>query len=92
MQIDDTHGQKVYGTATNIAGESLAPLEGTSDVTLRIVAPQFGTGKYFVNVSLLDEYSRHLHDRPQAVSFNVVAPANATGSIWADAQFTVTSA
>lgn len=91
VQIDDTHGQKVYGTATNIAGTVLEPLVGTTHVSLRIVAPQFGTGKYFVNVSLLDEYGRHLHDRPQAVSFNVVAPPNATGSIWAASQFTAES-
>jgi ABC-2 type transport system ATP-binding protein len=91
VQIDDTHGQKVYGTATNIADTPLEPLDGTTSVALRITAPQFGTGKYFVNVSLLDEYSRHLHDRPQAVSFNVVAPANATGSIWAASRFTTDS-
>lgn len=89
VQIDNVHGNKVIGTGNNITRETLPPLEGEVQVTLRVISPQFATGKYFVNVSLLDSTGRHLHDRPQIASFNAVAPSNATGVVWAETSFSL---
>lgn len=84
VQIDNAHGQKVYGTASDILGDGLPPLDGRTEVQLTVRAPMFGTGMYFVNVSLLDYAGRHLHDRPQVASFKVEAPASSTGVLSAE--------
>jgi len=87
IQIDNAMGQKVYGARTDTSGLSLGALHGRRTIRLRLHQPMFGGGKYFVNVSLMDYANRHLHDMPQAISFNVVDHADATGSIYAKPEF-----
>lgn len=87
IQIDNAMGQKVYGARTDTSGMELGRLEGRRTIALRVHAPSFGTGKYYVNVSLMDHAGRHLHDVPQAIDFNVEAEADATGSLYAKPEF-----
>lgn len=91
IQIDNAMGQKVYGTGTDRTGTELAPLHGETAVELTLPTVPFGGGKYFVNVSLMDDAGRHLHDWPQACSFNVVEHHDATGSVYVPPSFRVVS-
>jgi ABC-2 type transport system ATP-binding protein len=87
IQIDNVHGQKVYGSTTRETKTPLEPLVGERTVTMRVHQAMFGAGKYFVNVSLMDMAGRHLFDMPQAVSFNVVADDESSGSLYAVSTF-----
>jgi ABC-2 type transport system ATP-binding protein len=49
-----------------------------------IKAAQFGSGKYFVNASLMDSAGRHLSDLPQACSFDVPYYELAAGMLHAE--------
>jgi ABC-2 type transport system ATP-binding protein len=71
IQIDTPQGQAVYGTTTKRLDVDLPVLVGRQTLEFRISNVQFGAGKYFVNASLMDSAGRHLHDLPQACSFNV---------------------
>ncbi|WP_245861712.1 ABC transporter ATP-binding protein [Compostimonas suwonensis] len=87
IQIDNVSGQSVYGTTTRRVGMRLAPLKGERTVTLTLKNPMFGGGKYFVNVSLMDYAGRHLHDFPQACTFNVTTQELAAGTLYAEPSF-----
>lgn len=82
IQIDNTLGQPVYGTTSRKLGYSLLPGEGPREVALTLIDTRFGTGKYFVNISILDFAGRHVEDFPQACSFNVASNPLATGMIY----------
>ncbi len=70
IQIDGSLGQIVYGTTTKRMGIPLTPLEGRRHVRFTLLDTRFGPGKYFVNVSLMDNAGRHVHDAPQAATFD----------------------
>ncbi|MGX5680786.1 ABC transporter ATP-binding protein [Schumannella luteola] len=70
LQIDSTNGLPVWGTSTKQMGAPLPALDGSTTVRFTLTDTQFGPGKYFVNLSLMDSSGVHLHDWPQATSFN----------------------
>lgn len=88
IQVDNEHGQKVFGSSNREVGVGFGQLVGTRSYTARIRDTRFGPGKYFVNVSILDHAGRHLADRPQAVSFNGTPSPYGSGSVYAEAEFT----
>lgn len=83
IQIDSALGQPVYGTASTRIGLELPPLRSSCTVDFVIKNVNFGTGKYFVNVSLMSEAGVHLSDRPQIASFDVPYYEKATGIVFA---------
>ncbi len=87
IQIDTPTGQAVYGTTTKRLGVSMPPLHGSRTVEFTLREAMFGAGKYFVNVSLMDFAGRHLHDAPQACSFNVPYYQLAVGTVHAVPEF-----
>ncbi len=84
VQIDNTMGQPVYGTTTKRAGLELSPLHELRTVRFTIKDVRFGTGKYFVNASLMDLAGRHIHDLPQVASFDVPYYGLAVGAVHAE--------
>ncbi|PSL38787.1 ABC-2 type transport system ATP-binding protein [Labedella gwakjiensis] len=87
IQIDNEMGQVVYGTTSKRVGERFSPLTGERTVRLVLDDVRFGTGKYFINASLMDMAGRHLHDFPQATSFNVAYTPLAVGVTYAEPSF-----
>jgi ABC-2 type transport system ATP-binding protein len=83
IQIDNTMGLPVYGTTSARVGVNLARLKGRRTVEIVLRDTRFGTGKYFVNASLLDSSGRHLADMPQACSFDVADYPLAAGALYA---------
>lgn len=89
IQIDNHLGQVVYGTTTKRAGVSLPAVTGPQTIELRLKQPQFGAGKYFVNVSLMDPAGRHFADLPQGTTFDVAQTPLAAGMMYAEPAFSV---
>jgi len=87
LQIDNSMGQIVYGTTSKRLGVHLTPLHGDREVEFILRDVRFGPGKYFANISLMDSSGRHLHDLPQATSFNVPDYKLAVGTIHAEPEF-----
>lgn len=83
VQIDNALGQVVYGTTSKRVGLSLDRLSGRRTVELVLHDVNLGTGKYFINASLMDTAGRHLHDFPQAASFDAPGYDLAVGTIFA---------
>jgi ABC-2 type transport system ATP-binding protein len=79
IQIDDTLGSAVYGTTNVRAGVVIPPFDGKRRFTFLLSDCRFGAGKYFVNVSIMDEAGRHLDDARQAASFDAPAFPAAAG-------------
>jgi ABC-2 type transport system ATP-binding protein len=80
IQIDSSSGQVVFGTSSKLMGHELEPFVGTRTLQFTLEDVRLGTGKYFVNISMLDKSGRHLADAPQAVDFDVVHYPRATGT------------
>lgn len=89
LQIDNTLGQVAYGTTTKRMGLELTQLTGARTVEFRLKDTQFGSGKYFVNISLIDSAGRHFADLPQACSFDVANNPLAVGMTYAEPTFAV---
>lgn len=70
VQIDNASGQVAYGTTTVRIGVDLGELRGRRRLRFRLADTRFGPGKYFVNVSLMTQGGIHVHDWPQAASFD----------------------
>ncbi|WP_223694585.1 ABC transporter ATP-binding protein [Leifsonia poae] len=87
VQIDNALGQPVYGTTTKRLKMHLPRLTKTRLLRLTLKDVRFGTGKYFVNVSLMDNAGRHIHDLPQACSFDVPYYEYAVGMVYAEPAF-----
>jgi ABC-2 type transport system ATP-binding protein len=87
VQIDSTQGQPVYGTTTRLLGKTLKPVKGPRRVQLTLRDTRFGTGKYFVNISILHPSGRHIADFPQACSFDVAYNPLAVGTTYALPEF-----
>ncbi len=87
VQIDNASGQLVYGTTTRRVGMTLPPLDGERQVRLTLADTRFGPGKYFVSVSIMNSLGVHLHDLPQATSFDAVDYRLAVGTVNAQPTF-----
>lgn len=87
IQIDNTLGQVAYGTTTKRLGMQLGYFKGRRHVRYTLKDTHFGTGKYFVNVSLMDSSGRHFADLPQACSFDVADTPLAVGTTYAVPDF-----
>lgn len=87
IQIDTPSGQATFGTTTKRLGVKLPTLIGSRTVTFILRNVGFGAGKYFVNVSLMDDAGSHLHDLPQACSFDVPYYNLAVGTVHAVPEF-----
>ncbi|SMG12398.1 ABC transporter ATP-binding protein [Agreia pratensis] len=83
VQIDSVLGQAVYGTTTKRMKMSLPRLKDARTIEFTIRDVHFGSGKYFVNVSLMAHDGTHLHDRPQIASFDVPYYDLAAGTLFA---------
>ncbi|KQM60565.1 hypothetical protein ASE64_02490 [Agreia sp. Leaf210] len=83
IQIDTSMGQAVYGTSTNRLGIQLLPLRESRTVEFTVKNVAFGSGKYFINASLIDASHSHLADKPQAASFDVPFFDLAGGTLFA---------
>ena len=81
IQVDNTLGQKVFGTDTRRLGLEMPPLRGVARLEFIVESTTLGSGKYFVNTSLMDSAGRHLHDTPQATSFNMENYERMTGMV-----------
>jgi ABC-2 type transport system ATP-binding protein len=84
VQVNNAGGQVVFGTTTGIMGVTLPPLHGRRKLRIRIADTAFGTGKYFINVSMMDSAGRHLHDLPECDSFEVPPFDHAVGTVFAE--------
>jgi len=84
IQIDNTMGQAVYGTTTKRIGLRLPTLREERTVRFTFKDVRFGTGKYFLNASLMDFAGRHIHDLPQVTSFDVPYYEYAVGAVYAE--------
>jgi ABC-2 type transport system ATP-binding protein len=71
IRIDNAEGHVVYGTSNYSLGIDFEPFEGRRTVEFLLKDIHLGTGKYFVNVSMMDTAYHHLVDWPQACSFDV---------------------
>jgi ABC-2 type transport system ATP-binding protein len=87
IQIDNTLGQVAYGTTTKRLGQKLGYFKGRRRVQYTLRDTHFGTGKYFVNVSLMDSTGRHFADFAQAASFDVADTPLAVGTTYAVPDF-----
>lgn len=87
VQIDNSLGQVVYGTTTRRLGLTLPPINGRRTVKFVLHDTRFGTGKYFVNVSLMEHSGRHVFDLPQACSFDAAGDDLAVGASYARPAF-----
>lgn len=89
VQIDNTLGTPIFGTTSGRLGAALDLAAGAHRVAFDLRDTRFGAGKYFVNISLIDEAGRHLDDAPQAASF-VAAPFElAVGPLYIEPVFRV---
>lgn len=88
IQIDNALGQVVLGTSSKNVKVKLGRIDG-DPVKVRLVLEdvRLGSGKYFVNVSIMNESGQHLVDRPQATSFDVLAPELSYGMLSAKPAF-----
>lgn len=89
IQIDGAMGQAVLGTTTTRLSHPVEPIDGECRLEFTFENTQFGEGKFFVNVSIMDQDGTHLVDVPQACSFNTRAPETSSGLLFA--QPTITS-
>jgi ABC-2 type transport system ATP-binding protein len=88
IQVDTVMGTAIYGTANDRVGVVQPGVVGSRRVEFVLRDVRFGSGKYFVNVSILDEAGRHLDDARQALSFTVAEDARAVGSVHIVPEFT----
>jgi ABC-2 type transport system ATP-binding protein len=82
IQMDNASGQVVYGTSSRLMGIDLPRFEGTYRLQFTLKNVQLGTGKYFINVSMLDDSGRHLADAPQDAAFDVLYYPRAVGTAY----------
>jgi len=89
IQIDNVHGQAVYATTTKRLGATLSPFIGTVHARLALTDAEFGGGRYFVNVSIMNSAGSHLVDLPGACTFMAVDRPHSVGSATALPSITV---
>ncbi|GGI36982.1 hypothetical protein GCM10010988_11670 [Cnuibacter physcomitrellae] len=81
LQIDNVMGQVAYGTGSARLDAQLSPLGRRRTVEFTLTDVNFGSGKYFVNATLVDLDRRHLHELPQAASFEVPHDELSVGAV-----------
>lgn len=81
IQIDNVMGLRVFGAANDLIDLALSPVHERASFRFSIEETRFGEGKYFVNVSVMDQSGRHIQDAAQSTSFNVIAPSTSRGVI-----------
>lgn len=79
IHIDTGLGQRVFATDTDRLKVAAAPVTGPAAVRFVLRDVNLGEGKYFVNAALIDAAGRHIHDLPQAASFNISDDPRTTG-------------
>jgi len=87
IQVNNELGQVVYATTTKRMAATLTPLSGTATGRFLLADTRFGPGKYFINASLMTLEGIHLHDLPQACSFDAADYDLAVGMMHAMPQF-----
>lgn len=87
VQIDNEHGQLIFGTGTDHAPADPGTLVGRRRVFINLPGLMLGGGKYFVSVVLLDEVGRQLAARSQACSFNVRTDGTTFGTLYSRPTF-----
>lgn len=87
--IDSSRGQVAYSTTTRLLGVDLEPFTGTRRVRFRLEDCQFGPGKYFVHISVIDEIGVHLYDWPQAISFDMHDYRTSFGTVHIEPRFEI---
>ncbi|NQX36774.1 ABC transporter ATP-binding protein [Herbiconiux sp. VKM Ac-2851] len=92
IQIDNVQGVPVYGTASPRTRLDLGTLREPTTVEFVLHDVQFGTGKYFINSTLMNRERAHVHDVPQAVSFDVPYYDLAVGILHAQPEIRVVGA
>ncbi|WP_144714068.1 polysaccharide ABC transporter ATP-binding protein [Curtobacterium pusillum] len=83
LQINSSAGQVVYGVTNTTLGLDLGRLEGRRRFRFVVRDVRFGSGKYFINVSLIDSAGRHVHDLPECDAFDVPFYPRAVGTVHA---------
>ena len=91
IQIDSVRGTAVWGTSSKRLGSVLPDAPGVTTMRFVLTNSQFGAGKYFLNVSIIDASGVHLHDWTQAASFDVADIAEAYGVVNTIPTFEITS-
>lgn len=92
IQIDNVQGVPVWGTSSMRTGPTLGRLREPQTIEFVVRNAPFGTGKYFINSTLMNDEKVHLHDVPQAVSFDVPYYDLAVGIIHAEPEIRVVGA
>jgi ABC-2 type transport system ATP-binding protein len=83
LQINSSAGQVVYGVTNTTLGIDLGLLHGRRRFKFIVRDVRFGSGKYFINVSLIDSAGRHVHDLPECDAFDVPFYPRAVGTVYA---------
>ena len=86
MQINNVHGQPVFGVGSDLLGAQFPPIRGRQRISISLDTPMFGAGKYFVDASVIAVDGSHLTDSPQAASFDVAADNVSRGPLFVHAQ------
>ncbi|NYF15849.1 ABC-2 type transport system ATP-binding protein [Microbacterium sp. AK009] len=87
LQIDTVMGTAVYGTTNARMGVHPPAVIGRRRVEFLLRNARFGEGKYFINISLMDNAGRHLDDARQVCSFNAAEFPLAAGSLYMEPEF-----
>lgn len=87
LQIDTVMGTAVYGTTNARMGVHPPAVVGRRRVEFLLRNARFGEGKYFINISLMDNAGRHLDDARQVCSFNAAEFPLAAGSLYMEPEF-----
>ncbi|MDN4639295.1 ABC transporter ATP-binding protein [Agreia sp. PsM10] len=83
VQVNSSLGHVVFGTNNERLGMNLGYLKDERTIEFVVPDVSFGSGKYFVNISLMDEAHVHVIDKAQAASFDVPYFEAATGVVFA---------
>lgn len=83
IQIENSMGQAVYTTSSDYLGYPLSRFDGSASVIFTLSNTSFGEGRYFINVSVLDDTGQHLFDDAQAATFYATTPRHSIGAVYA---------
>lgn len=82
IQIDSVLGAALYGTTNHRLGVEFPSEVGVQTVEYVLRDVRLGEGKYFLNVSLMDDAGRHLDDARQVCSFNAAPFPESAGPLY----------
>ena len=87
--INNTKGQEVWGTTTKRLEIPLPDLIGEHTLRFIVRDAHFGPGKFFVNMSIMNEAGVHVRDWIQAASFDAFDPNTHVGAMGAEPSFEI---